>query len=117
MLVKTQCLAMRASIMFVVFAVSTVACAQGWFPDKTIAALGGGDTRPCVFFTLQGVTEAVAAVPGSPWFVLPKIHSQFKETFALLLSAKLTGKQVHIATTGVVHACGHAEVVSVQFAP
>ncbi len=114
---KTQRQIEHVLLIFAFSAVSTAACAQGWFADKTIATLGGGDSRPCVFFTLQGVTEAVAAVPGSPWFVLPKIHSQFKETFALLLSAKLTGKQVHIATTGVVHACGHAEVVSVQFTP
>lgn len=92
-----------------------VNAAEGWFPDRTIELLGAGDTRPCAFFRLHGVSEAVSAIPGSPWFALPKSHGQFKESFAVLLSAKLTGKTVNVATTGGVHACGHAEVISVWF--
>jgi len=92
-------------------------CEEGVFPGKTVAYLGGGDTRPCAFFTLDGVAEALPAVPGAPWFVLPKTHSQYKETFAVLLSAKLTGRQVYVITTGNVHPCGHAEVLSVVLMP
>lgn len=87
--------------------------AEGVFAGKTVAALNGGDSRPCAFFTLDGVPEAVSAVPGSPWFVLPIIHPKYKETFALLLSAKLSGRSVYVVTTGGVHSCGHAEVSAV----
>jgi hypothetical protein len=87
--------------------------AEGVFTTKNISYLSGGDSRPCAFFMLDGVTEAVASVPASPWFVLPKTHPQFKETFALLLSAKLSGTKVNVITTGGVNACGHAEVLSV----
>jgi hypothetical protein len=37
----------------------------------------------------------------------------FKETFALLLTAKTAGRAVNVVTTGGVNACGHAEVLRV----
>lgn len=92
----------------------SVWAAEGVFFGKTVSYLGAGDSRPCAFFTLDGVPEAVAAVPGAPWFVLAKDHPKYKESFALLLSAKLTGRQVNVTTSGNVYAaCGHAEVISI----
>jgi len=93
--------------------ISPARSAEGVFEVKTLGAIFSGDWRPCVFFTLDGVPEAVAGVPGSPWFVLPKTHVMFKETFALLLTAKTTGRAVNVVTTGGVNACGHAEVLRV----
>lgn len=81
------------------------------FINRTVGYLSAGDARPCAFFQLEGVSEAVPAVPGSPWFVLPNAHPHFKEAFALLTVAKLTGRLVTVTTTGGVHPCGHAEVV------
>ena len=83
------------------------------FFGRSVSYLSGGDSRPCAFFTLEGVTQADPALPGVSWFVLPKTHPQFKESYALLLSAKLTGKLVNIITTGAIDPCGHAQVASV----
>ena len=112
---KTTRKATRFPALFcgVAFALSPSSAWSGWFAERSVSYLSGGDTRPCAFFTLSGVDEAVAAVPGSGWFVLPKTHPQYKETFAILLSAKLAGRVVNVTTTDNVHACGHAEVVSV----
>lgn len=92
-------------------------CAPSVFSGNTVAYLGGGDTRPCAFFTLSGVSQADPAAPGG-WFGLPKAHSQYKETFALLLSAKLAGKTVYVVTAGgISSSCGVAEVLSVSLEP
>lgn len=107
---------MAVRVKFATCALLGLTASSVWSADfygKSLTYLGGGDSRPCVFFTLDGVTEAVPAVPGSGWFVLPKTHPQFKESYALLLSAKLTGKQVNISTSGSVDPCGHAQVVAV----
>jgi len=104
----------RFSLLFILTIVWSplVWSADGVF-EKRLGQLFGGDSRPCAFFTLEGVAEATTAVPGSPYFVLPNTHPQFKETFSILLSAKISGVPVYIVTTGSVHACGHAEVKSV----
>lgn len=84
------------------------------FVNRAVGYLSAGDARPCAFFQLEGVNEAVPAVQSSPWFVLPNAHPHFKEAFALLTVAKLTGRLVTVTTTGGVHPCGHAEVVWVS---
>ena len=93
--------------------------AQGVFPASTVGYLGSGDTRPCAFLTLNGVAVAEPTVPlAGPWFVLPKTHAQYKEAFALLLTAKMANKTVFLVTTGGVHSgCGGAEVVAVTLEP
>ena len=87
--------------------------AEGWFPGRSVSYLSGGDSRPCAFFTLEGVAQADPAQPNVGWFVLPKTHPQFKETYALLLVAKVTGRTVNVTTSGLIDACGHAQVISV----
>src|SRR5262245_12585444 len=72
-----------------------------------------GDTRGCVFFRLVGLGEADPGVPGSAWFALPKTHPLFRESYALLLSAKLTGQRINVSTTGAIDPCGHAQVLAV----
>ncbi|MDP5277681.1 hypothetical protein Q9Q95_01990 [Sphingomonas sp. DG1-23] len=67
------------------------------------------DSRPCVFFTLDGVSLADALVPDSPYFALSKSHASYAELNALLLTAKATGRPVTITTSGST-VCGHAAV-------
>ena len=57
-------------------------------------------TRHCVFFSLQGVTEADPIRPNSPWFVVPADHPGFKEIYAALLTARTSGALVTVYTTG-----------------
>ena len=67
------------------------------------------DSRPCIFFTLDGVTLADPVAPDSPYFALSKSHASYAELNALLLTAKATGRPVTIATNGST-VCGHAAV-------
>lgn len=83
-----------------------------------VAILFPGDTtRDCVFFTLSGVTQADPASPSSPWFAIPRSHPNFKEQYALLLAARLSGTPVDVETTGtLLGGCGsHVEVKWVEF--
>ena len=56
--------------------------------------------QDCVFFTLNGVSEADPVVPGSPWFAMPRTQTGFNEVYAALLAAKISGTTVTISTTG-----------------
>lgn len=64
----------------------------------------------CAFITLDGVSEADPIVPGIPWFALNTTQNGYKESFALLMSAFLTGLTLQIATTGKTSCNGYAEV-------
>jgi len=75
------------------------------FATGPITGLVGGlvppDSRPCVFFSIIGVSEADPTVkPGWPWFAVRQSQNGFKELYALLLSAKLSGNPVIVSTTG-----------------
>jgi len=81
-------------------------------PGKTIQYMLA-DGRACIFFTLNGVGEADPVAPSQPWFALPKSSSNFAELNAMLLSAKLAGRNVSIQTDGTV-SCGYAAATMVQ---
>lgn len=55
---------------------------------KLISTLYSAGTSPCVFFQLSGVTEANPVVPNGVWFAIDKTD---KESYALLLSARISG--------------------------
>ena len=59
----------------------------------------------CVFFTLQGVAAADAALSPTPWFSVPKAHQGFREILVTLHLSKLLNKTVYVGTTGAT-ACG-----------
>jgi hypothetical protein len=88
--------------------------APGAFSGKRVSQIHGGDSRPCIFFTLQEVDLADPVVPTGGWFALPRSHPGFKETYALLVAAKLTQSPLFVATSGVLVAgCGHVGVDAV----
>lgn len=63
----------------------------------------------CIYFTLIGVNEADPVMPGNPWFAMARTQYGAKDTYAMLLSAKLTGQLVSVVTTNTV-VCGYAGV-------
>lgn len=67
----------------------------------------------CILFTLEGVSEADPGVPGNPWFAIPRSQYGSKDAYAMLLSAKLSGQTISIATNGSSAACGYAGVYQV----
>jgi hypothetical protein len=82
---------------------TTAAPAQVAHDDKTVLDMLE-DTRPCVFFRLNGVTIADPAI-GGDWFVIPRSHIAFAELFAMLLTARVMHLTVYVHTTGAT-ACG-----------
>jgi hypothetical protein len=77
------------------------------------------DTRPCVFFSIAGVSQADPVMPGWPWIALRKSHASFKEIYAFLLAAKHSGEPVTVSTTGTaVSECdGYVELGNIYHAP
>jgi hypothetical protein len=64
----------------------------------------------CYYFSLEGVSEADPAVPGSPWFAVDRTaHLGAKDLYAAILAARLSGSPVTVYTTGGT-ACGYAAV-------
>lgn len=85
------------------------------FQNKAVQIVRGPDGRPCTFFALEGVSSADPLTPSSPWFVLRQSSSGYKENLALLISAKIAGRPVHVTTNGVVVSeCGHVEAYVVM---
>jgi hypothetical protein len=86
---------------------------------KTVTAIQPPSMNAaCVYFQLAGVTVADDVQPGNPRFVVPENHTGYKEAYALLLAARLTGTLVSVNTTNRVAdgACGnYASVAEVYF--
>jgi hypothetical protein len=92
----------------VLFAAQSASAAN--FANKAIIdLLMDVNSRPCLFFTLDGVTVADPVVPWNPWFAVPKSASNFAEINAMLLSAKLAGRPISVETDGTT-SCGIATV-------
>jgi len=83
-----------------------------------VAIVHSPDSRPCLFFTLQGVTTANSVLPNVSWFAVSQSGTAYKEILAMVLTAQMTGKSLIASTTGnVIAACGFAEVNWVMILP
>jgi hypothetical protein len=84
-----------------------------------VQGLATPDSRPCVFFSIAGVTQADPVRPGSPWVVVRQSQNGFKELYALLLAAKHTGAPVTVTTNGtaVAECDGHVGLIHAYHAP
>ena len=66
-----------------------------------ISGLSPPDGRPCAFFSFEGVAQVDPSMPGLPWIVVRQSQNGFKEIYAFLLAARLSGQTVNVQTTGV----------------
>jgi len=80
--------------------------------SKQVINLFAPDDPPCAFFRLVGVSQSDPVSPTSYWFAVPTSHPGFKEIYAMLLAATISGMPVSVTTTGQL-ACGHPGVVTV----
>jgi hypothetical protein len=93
-------------------AVATPAMAA-YHTNQLIGRIQMPDTRPCVFFFLQGVSVADPINPGDMWFTLPKSDPAYYEKMSTLVNAKLAGKTINVVTDGSV-SCGKATALTVE---
>jgi len=66
--------------------------------------------QDCVYFTLQGVAVADPAVGTTPWFAIPRSQYGATDAYAMLLTSKVAGLSLHVATTGQSVGGGYAQV-------
>jgi hypothetical protein len=84
------------------------------WPNKSVAMLSSTyDGADCIYFTLQGVSEADPIKPGEPTFAIPRAQYGAKDAYAMLLAAKLSGSTVRVLTRGTL-ACGYASVAQIM---
>ena len=98
--------------LLLLFAASGPAFAGTWNGYK-VGRLLPPDIRDCVFFQLEGVSQADAVAPGSPWFAVSRNALGFKEIYALLLTAKASEIPLTVETVGQLStSCGSTPVVA-----
>ena len=87
---------------------AAAAPAQVVHDHKAVSDIVQDGTRPCLFFRLVGVDVADPA-HSTHWFAIPRTHSAFAESFALLVTARAARLNVRVTTTGTA-SCGLATV-------
>jgi hypothetical protein len=82
--------------------------------SKTVSMVSSTyDGADCIYFTLDGVTEADPIKPGDPTFAIPRSQYGAADAYAMLLTAKVTGQSVRVITRGTL-ACGYASVAQIM---
>lgn len=107
---------MNVKTALTIFAIAISVCAPSFgmvWSNKNVGRLSSTyDSADCIYFTLEGVTEADPIKPGDPMFAIPRTQYGAKDGYAMLLSAKLTGQPVFVVTRGTL-ACGYASVAQI----
>jgi hypothetical protein len=97
----------RSVLLAILLAFATPSYAAVHLGKQIQAIFPGDNTHACVYFALQGVVPADSGVSTSAWFALSPNHPRFKETYALLISARLAGETIDVGTTGTAaSSCG-----------
>ena len=103
---------LKSIALIILLASPSVVLAVNWY-NKSMGQLQSMyDGADCIYFTLGGVSEADPVKPGDPWFAIPRSQYGAKDAYAMLLSAKLSGQVVNVATRGTL-SCGYATAGSV----
>jgi hypothetical protein len=106
-------------IGYFIFAIGIMACSHYAeskdFPKATVRIIHPPDGRPCTLFNLNGIEDVGSPTPGTSWIAIPNSSIAYKEFFAILLTAKVTGQTVVVHTNDiVVTACGHVQATSIE---
>jgi hypothetical protein len=96
-----------------ILAMPAIGLATTTWSNKNVGTLQSMfDGADCFYFTLDGVTQADPIVPGSAWFAIPRVQYGAKDAYAMLLSAKLSERQLIVVTSGAT-SCGLAGVAQI----
>lgn len=83
------------------------------YADKKVTTLYGFyDAADCVYFRLEGVSQADPVKPNESLFAIARSQPGAKEAFATLLAAKLSGLAPFVRTRGNL-ICGYAGVAEI----
>jgi hypothetical protein len=94
-------------------ATSLQANAEVVYSGKKITTLYGFyDSADCIYFKLEGVTQADPIKPNESLFAISRTQPGAKEAFATLLTAKITRTAPWVRTRGNL-VCGYAGVAEV----
>lgn len=81
--------------------------------NEKIGIIRSPDSRPCLLFQLEGVTDAGGS--GNPWFAIKQDHIGYDEIVSIMLAAKLSDRAIQVGTNNVpVEGCGHVEVTVIH---
>lgn len=114
-IVKGKQMTSRTILMAVILAASLspeATFAVNWAGKRVGQLQSTYDGADCIYFTLEGVTEADPIKPGDPFFAIPRSQYGAKDAYAMLLAAKISGQTVLVSTRGTL-ACGYAAVSQV----
>lgn len=98
---------LRIALLGGLISLPTIAFGASWSGKSVGHLQASAAEADCFFFTLEGVTEADAVRPGSPWFAVSRSQYGARDAYAMLLVAKLTGQPINISTNGTL-SCGFA---------
>lgn len=106
---------MRIAFGTVVFLLFAQACLAADWHLKKVSQVQVHAGNGCLYFTLEGVTEADPVVSGQPWFTLEPENTHQKEFLSLLMLAYASKTNVKVATTGKkTSGCGYAQILYVR---
>ena len=87
--------------------------AQVTYVDKKVSVLQGFyDGADCIFFELEGVSQADPIKANDPTFAISRTQPGAKDAYALLMMAKVTGVAPLVRTRGNL-ICGYAGVAEI----
>ena len=107
---------LHSMVLLLCMLISMTAYSQSAQSGKNVQIIEPPDlNRLCLFFTLVGVPVADPGVPGGgPWFAVEQAHPGYKEIYAALMIASVTGRTVTVITTGqALTACSNLARVNV----
>ncbi|CAG0955512.1 hypothetical protein ANAEL_00316 [Anaerolineales bacterium] len=103
----------KAFAIFAALCVPSTGFSDNNWSGKHVGQLQSTDVNAdCFYFSLEGVSVADPVKPDSQWFAIPRTQYGAKEAYVMLLSVKLTGGVVNVATNGTL-SCGYATVRAV----
>lgn len=106
-------IAQRLIAVMLLIVASLQSQAEVVYSGKKITTLYGFyDSADCIYFKLEGVTQADPIKANDPMFAILRTQPGAKDAYAMLLTAKITGTAPWVRTRGNL-VCGYAGVAEV----
>ena len=77
--------------------------------QKSVSTVQASTNTDCIYFQLEGVSQADPVVPNEPWFTVSAANPAKDSILSLALAAYASGSTVRVSTSGNT-ACGLSEI-------